>query len=62
MQIGSLVKVLKSIKGTVHTKEIKGCLGVVVDTHYAPMGHTVYHIKLIDGRMCFCGSFDMEVM
>ena len=53
MRIGSLVKVLKSIKGTEHTKEIKGCLGVVVDTHYAPMGHTVYHIKLIDGRMCF---------
>jgi len=62
MRVGSLVKVLKPIVGTVHTKEISGCVGVLVDTHFAPMGHTVYHIRLTDGRMCYCSSFDMEVL
>ena len=60
--IGRLVKINKDNKGTIHIKEIKGSLGIVVKTHLAPSLFQVFHVKLTDGRLCYCTLQDLEVL
>ncbi len=62
MGIGSLVKILKTKEGTVFREEIKGCLGVIVGDHKAPMGFTVWHVHLMDGRKVYCRQSKLELV